>query len=253
VLPVQDAIRSMPAARQALAEGGADRIAMEQYIDFLAGRGFRRSVLCRHDVRLAQAPAEHVITRLRVAAAVRPHGELAPVTSDAVQAFEFGGGQRIETNHPGMKTALAVLGGRYPHSVAFGELYAEVQARLEESGAEPPPDTRELLAGWLHQCYRSGLVELHVWQAPFTLEPARRPVASPLARDEVRGGSPLVTSLRHMLVMLQPMERDMLAHLDGSVDVAGLHARLASQGHDVSADDVLHALQRLAMSALLLS
>jgi hypothetical protein len=53
--------------------------------------------------------------------------------------------------------------------------------------------------------------------------------------------------------MLQPMERDMLAHLDGSVDVAELHARLASQGHDASADEVLHALQHLAMSALLLS
>jgi SAM-dependent methyltransferase len=239
---------ALTAAREALAAAGADRTALEQYTDFIVGRGFRRSVLCRRGVRLEEAAPGRVLPHLRVAAAVRAERDDQDVTTESTAAFRFGGGGRIETNHPTMKLALKVIGDRYPRSVAFAELCEAV-----------PADTHEMLANWLHQCYRNGLVELHVWQPPFTLEPSPTPRASPLARHEAAADSGVVTSLRHARLTLQPFDRAVLAHLDGTLNRSEVAARLrqaepgAASAEAPSAADVAEAVQRLALSALLLS
>jgi hypothetical protein len=201
---------------------------------------------------------------MRVSAAAAPERADAELTSDTTEAFRFAGGPRIETNHPAMKTALAELGSRYPQSIAFAELCDTVRARLMAggahgtvAGAHGAEDIHELLANWLHQCYATGLAELHLWQAPFTLEPSERPRASVLARAEAAADSPLVTSLRHTLVSVQPFDRSVLARLDGTVDVAELAARLnddgRASGEFARAEDVAQAVRRLALSAVVLA
>jgi SAM-dependent methyltransferase len=276
-VPVRDA-RVSAATRETLVASGADRVGLEQYVDFLSGSGFRRVALCRGDIRLADAAPASVLPAMRVAAAAAPERADAELTSDATEAFRFAGGPRIETNHPAMKTALAELGSRYPQSIAFAELCDTVRARLMAggahgtvagahgtvagahgtvAGAHGTEDIHELLANWLHQCYRNSLAELHLWQAPFTLQPSERPRASVLARAEAAADSPLVTSLRHTLVSVQPFDRRVLARLDGTIGVAEVAARLNDEGRAsgelVCAEDVTQAVRRLALSAVVLA
>jgi SAM-dependent methyltransferase/methyltransferase-like protein len=263
VVPLQDA-RVSAATRETLVASGADRVGLEQYVDFLGGSGFRRVALCRGDIRLADATPGGALPAMRVSAAAAPERADAELTSDATEAFRFAGGPRIETNHPAMKTALAELGSRYPQSIAFAELCDTVRARLMAggahgtvAGANGTEEIDELLANWLHQCYRNSLVELHLWQAPFTLEPSERPRASVLARAEAAADSPLVTSLRHTLVSVQPFDRSVLARLDGTVGVDELAALLNDEGRAsgelARAGAVAQAVRRLALSAVVLA
>jgi SAM-dependent methyltransferase len=243
-------------ARDALLAGGADRIALEQYLDFIGGRGFRRSVLCRQGVRLDPPAPEVALPHLRVASAVVPERQDAELTSATSEAFRFRSGPRVETNHPAMKVALAILGTSYPRAVPFQELCGAVDERLADVG--PPPDTGVRLAQWLYECHRSRLVELHAYQPPIDLAPGQRPTASPLARLEAQQRSPVVTSLRHVSVALHPYDRELLGLLDGSLSRDQLVERMAgtepppgtgAATHEVETD---LALQRLAYSALLL-
>lgn len=277
-IPASDPPRLTSATRNALATGGADRVGAEQYLDFLAGRPFRRSVLCRTDAPREATVAPGAIRSLRVSAAVAPERDAADLVSDATEAFRFPRGQRIETNHPVMKTALATIGSHFPRSLRFDELCVHVAAGVGEARAltsearepadqaqEPthearalPDEARDLLAAWLHQCYRAGLVDLHTWEPAIATPPIDRPRASPLARAEAVADSPIVTSLRHASVALHPFDRALLALCDGSQDRSQLADRMRSvEPPDVGApltsvEHVHLGVQRLARTALLL-
>jgi SAM-dependent methyltransferase len=255
VRPLPDTLIA-PAVRQRLADAGADRIALEQYVDFLAGRAFRRSVLCRAGVRLEQPPPESTFASLRIAAAVKAERDHAELTSDATETFHFGRA-RVQSNHPAMKVALSLLGGAWPRSIAFPELRAMVASRLQHAGVQVMDDMTEVLAGWLQQCHRGRLVDLHAWLPPFTLEPGNRPRASALARWEAAHGLTIATTLRHTSVALHPFDVAVLARLDGETSRDALVAGTAdttppADGADSAADAVERALDRLARCALLL-
>ena len=62
-----------------------------------------------------------------------------------------------------------------------------------------------------------GLIELHAGPSPFAARAGERPVASPLARWQARAGRP-ITSLRHAVLQLGELPRQLLLALDGSRD-----------------------------------
>jgi hypothetical protein len=163
-----------------------------------------------------------------------------------------------------VKAALRRLFEAWPRALSFEELWTAVQGRL---GATPPEQGRRLLAAMLLECYLSNLVALHVQPPQFVLEVSARPTASPLARVQAASG-PDVSNRRHRLVTLNPLDRIVVQHLDGSRDRGALLdvlMRLAEQkaltveaaGPD-EARAILDAelgdsLRRLAGSALLVA
>jgi methyltransferase-like protein len=64
-------------------------------------------------------------------------------------------------------------------------------------------------------------VELFTQPPNFTLEVHDRPVASPLARLQAQA-APRVTNLRHDVLTLDEVSRQLVAHLDGSRDRGAL-------------------------------
>lgn len=244
----------------------------EQYLDFIRGRGFRRTLLCHDDVTLRRPPPADVMTRLHLTAIARPVSPDVDPTSSVVEEFRGAKGRTASTNDPLVKAALLCLSRAWPRSLPFHDLWAHVEATLARGDeawarlAQSPGLLEELVL----QCWMGGLIEAHVHVVPFVLEVSERPLASPLARLQADGDG-LLTNLRHLSVRLDDFDRLVLHQLDGNRDrdaILDALAALVDEGVLTLEQDgralpgaearplleqaLTPALQRLAQSALLI-
>ena len=161
----------------------------EQYVDFLALRRFRQTLLCRSEILLDRAIGPERL------------GNFLFSENPAVQRKPSGDGL--------VEAVAQALHDTAPLPAAFEELvpYAGDAGRL-----------REILFALLG----TGGVNLHVYDFPCAEEPTERPRASRLARYQAaRGG--MVTSACHI-----PVQMDAIAtHLMGLLDGKRTHDRIA--------------------------
>jgi SAM-dependent methyltransferase len=185
---------------------GGDRLALEQYADFLLGRKFRQSILCRAGaVEPAFAPAR--VHQLRAASA-----EPAPEHPDPLVA-----------------PLVRVLARHFPEALAVSDLRRTL-------GATPAEIERALWAA-----VDGDLVALHVEAPEYAATGGPHPRASALARLQATQGID-VTSLRHENVrMEEPASRRLLTLLDGTRDRDALRAALAAAGGPALAPAALEA------------
>ena len=185
---------------------GDDRVALEQYVDFLLGRKFRQSLLCRAD---GAAPAfdPASVHRLRAASAEPDPSHPDPLVVPLVR----------------------VLARHFPEALAVGDLRRTL-------GASAGEVERALWAA-----VDADYVALHVEAPDYAETCGPRPRASALARLQARDAID-VTSLRHENVrMEEPAARQLLMLLDGTRDRAALLAELAGDGGAALEPDALDA------------
>jgi methyltransferase-like protein len=200
-------------------------IAREQYLDFLKCRTFRQTLLCRHDVRLDRTLKPERLHGLYVAAAVRPLSPSPDVISSAAELFLGPRGAEIETDRPLVKIAFCHLGAIWPQSVPFADLLTQVRSYLghdqRRQHTDPEGDALEI-GNALLQAYSAGYVELHVQQSPFVTNVSERPVASALARLQLRHDNVVSTLRHHTLRIEDSLGRHLVMLLDGTRDRAAL-------------------------------
>ncbi len=237
------ALGSLPEAARAVLAGTRDIVEVEQYVDFLRGRMFRRTLLVRDDAPVRRAPSPSILGRLLLSAMCRAERQV-PVCTPEPELYRNDADGAIETGHPGLKAALAELCGRWPAAAPWPELWAAAAARLEAGGVAAA-GLHDSTAHGMLQLFHSNLVCLHAAPSPFTLTPGERPVASRLARMQALRGSE-VANLRHRKADLDPAALALLPLLDGTRDRAGLAEEMGRRGHELAP-----ALDRLARQALL--
>jgi SAM-dependent methyltransferase len=222
-----------PQVRQAL--GRLDRLAREQYLDFIHFRDFRESLLChahalsRFVVQPPRVLGLHALPSLTVR---RAAASKAP-TPDPDADF-------------GAITQLLLA--RWPHSVPVAELGRwRAQTAMTADGNEPRP-TEQLVA----ELYAAGLVDLRTAPVGVAAAPGERPEAFAAARWLNREHE-IIPSLYHEALRYQdPLGRKLLALLDGTRTreelIATLGGPFAGPAGRVQLDD---ALKTLASKALL--
>ncbi|MEW5979697.1 MAG: class I SAM-dependent methyltransferase [Acidobacteriota bacterium] len=208
-----------------LEELKTDIIRREQYLDFLRCRRFRQTLLCHGNLILdrnvdpASLDGFHFLSLSKAGV---PNPSLDPGT-----VVEFCGerGARLSTGHPVAKAALQLLFENWPRALRFHEVLAAVHERLatlpQPVAAEFRAD-RQALGELLMSAYGAGLLEVLVHVPRFALESSKRPVASPLARIQLRSGN-RVTSLLHTTLDIQDtLAQALLLLLDGTHDRAAI-------------------------------
>jgi SAM-dependent methyltransferase len=243
---------------QALNDLGADDlIATEQYLDFLRGRAFRQTLLCHRHVSLERSVPPDRAMDLYVASSVQTTAPAAELGSEAPEEFRGSTGAVMATNHPVSKAALRELGVQWPQALHFLALLARARSRIGAGsgilGANVDEDAR-VLGGVLVGAYAAGLIELHAHPLPFVRDVSAKPLASPLARWQLRDGT-IVTNLRHTSVRMDDQRgRDLLGLLDGTRDHAALlEARAGDGGGDSARQELERDLARMADLALLMA
>lgn len=219
---------------------GTDRVVNDQYLDFLKGRRFRQTLLCR----AAVAPAS---TRLDAGAVlgldVSGHIRAEPLPGQesakpGLMRFASSDGAAISTNHPVVQAALRHVGDVFPCPIQVERLLAV--ARQEAASVDPLEDDANALAVTLARAFELGLVALHLDAPRFAAAAGDYPVASPLARAQAAAGRDLVANLRPSMVRLDSKPAlELLQLLDGSRDRAAILRDLAARmaQHEVPGPD----------------
>jgi methyltransferase-like protein/2-polyprenyl-3-methyl-5-hydroxy-6-metoxy-1,4-benzoquinol methylase len=201
-----------------------DRIAKEQYLDFLQCRRFRQTLLCHEDRELDDESRPEKVTHLYIASPMQPESAHVDVRSHDALAFLGPKNSSIKTDNPLVKAAMVALGEAWPQALHFSNLLAmarEVSGRASAHEAGMNEDA-QVLGDMLLRAYAGGIVEFHVHPPRLAPQPSERPAASPLARLQNREGNKVTTLRHHSIGVDDALGRQLLQLLDGSRDRAAL-------------------------------
>jgi len=234
-------------------EHTTERLEREQYLDFISGRRFRQTILCRsgHDLDLAVTPER--IERLLVASSAKPTKPIANLFAQEKVDFRGPHSMPFSCREPISKAIFMALAEVYPRVMRFSELRIEVAARLGKSESAITEADDAKMIGILVSSFMNDAVEFHVYQFSYCPIVSERPLASPVARHQAEIG-PWITGLD-----LSPSNfedsflRELIVLLDGTRDLQRLIIDLAARvpQANVTAGNVHKALELLASKAIL--
>ena len=192
---------------------------MEQHIDFLTGRLFRRSVLVRREVSgPRRAPHPDRLGALHVASPIR----LDPAAStDRLAAFKDERERPITTGDPIIRAAFERLASACPATVGVDALTGSAAAAPQVAAEVAARVRRGILTLVMTGRASISVLPLRVGRADH-----ERPTAWRVARMEAASGQPWITTLGHAGIPTHPVLRALLPYLDGAHDRPALRARL---------------------------
>lgn len=208
-----------------------DIVLKEQYLDFLKGRRFRQTLLCRAAAPLNPTIDETALWELDVVGQISTDPDPVDLSDGAVAHFRDPLGAALRTDHPVAKAALAYLGEVFPAPLSIVELLARARARVGHDGSAGLDADRDALTRTLSLAFRLGLVTVMCDAPRFATVAGERPRVSALVLAQLElAHDDLVTSLRPSVIRLEnPLTRELVRLLDGSRDRSGLLDALASR------------------------
>jgi SAM-dependent methyltransferase len=214
-----------PQLKQALDSLGNDVVTFEQYLDFLTGRAFRQTLLCRHGVELDHRRRWEPLRELYFASPVlsQPSKDTDPPGSRRYAGMH---GRSAAVSDASVQRALGHLSSVWPSIVPFEELAA---AGGGDTG---------VLGQHLLQFAEANFVKVHAH--PFRLASgiSEKPRASLLARRQL-GERFLANLFCEPVAVTDPLGKLVFARLDGTRNKADLamelDAVLAAQKPDSDA------------------
>ena len=201
-----------------------DRVELEQYLDFLSCRTFRRTLLCRAEVELAAEPIPERVQQMWAVSYAQIDGPASELFGPAPLRFRNRAGVVVGLGDPLAKVALSCLIAAAPQALHFAELLTAVTERMNAAGV-PIPEPAALgatLCELLVMLYSGDMVELYA-QIPTTAPvPGDKPLASALARAQARESSRVINLWHRNLIIDDALALRLLPLLDGTRDRAEL-------------------------------
>jgi methyltransferase-like protein/ubiquinone/menaquinone biosynthesis C-methylase UbiE len=205
-----------PEIRRELEKSSDNLIDLEQYVDFIKGRAFRRTLLVHDHIALERAAPLERLTQMHLIAQARPVNTHPDVQGASSEKFRNDDGVEIETTHPLAKAALMTLFEIWPSTVTFTQLVEQSRQRV---GVETftQEESEVLLAQGLIRLYLAGLLGVQTVPSPFCRVLHEKPKTSALIGLQARSAARVVNR-RHREVPLSGLDRMVLGMLDGTRD-----------------------------------
>ena len=191
-----------------------ERIAKEQYLDFVRNRSFRRSILCRAELKVSEEPLPAAVSAMFVSCLCYPQPS---ADGSATEVFRTLDGSTATTNHPTVRAMFHVLAGEWPRVLDFAELLEAVNARLSKHGEAVC--TADALADVILHAATARMLDLHLRRPSGVTHLPERPDVSAFARVQATHEH-FVTSLAHKNIKLSDFDRMVLRKTDGTRDLA---------------------------------
>ncbi|MDQ6786869.1 MAG: class I SAM-dependent methyltransferase [Acidobacteriota bacterium] len=202
-----------------------DVIEREQYLDFLRGRLFRQTLVCRAEIQLNRAPVPSALDKFLLASSIQPHSENLDLTKNKAERFVGDKGFGIEIDHPLTKAALVRLGRIWGQSESFPELLQAARQMLEEQNLpieDWTTETDTARAILFQICNSTDLIEFYLHKLPDAIETSEKPKINKLARWQLRYADNVSTLLNKDLKIDDQVSRQLLELLDGTHNRADL-------------------------------
>ena len=203
---------------------GGDRVRREQHLDFMRGRRFRQTLLCRAHHRLTDDAGPQALRAMHLRASLGAQADAVLFDRSEVRFSDGSRGARID--EPIAKAALARLAARWPDTVAFDALLDGALRDCAAHGA-PADDPRAAgaaLAALLWSMVRADLVEPLRDAPPRAAPPGVRPRLRAVVADALAHGLVPADALNRGFRLDDAIARRLAAAMDGTRD---RHALLA--------------------------
>lgn len=220
-----------PQVQRTIRDISPDLIHIEQYLDFLQQRTFRRTLLCHKAVSVRRSPTVEQVLAMSASAMAWPVAEDDQACQSDVVQFRTASNQVISTNHPAAKSVLSRLWELRPQCIAVPDLLRHVRSDLDCLAPALSLKDADVVA-LLIRCFLGNSLMLHVHPPHIAGEISDRPRAAPLCRVQARRGQ-AVTNQWHRQVQLNELDRQVLLRLDGTHDrqqLSGEIAQLVADG-----------------------
>jgi len=186
--------RMRPEITAKLDELGDDVVKREQYIDYILGRPFRSSVICRGSVKLDRKLSSGLLGGFYLASQAEPVLPITDLQSNSEIPFKGIDGHEASVTRAQSKAALTYLKDRWSTSVRFDELMETAAVAAGAKGDPVDPQAVEELFG----LFKAGLIYLHRYRPEFPMLPGEKPAASRFVQWQIKKKCADVTALSGM-------------------------------------------------------
>ncbi len=200
--------------QQTIRDISPDLIHVEQYLDFLRQRTFRRTLLCHDSISLSRSPTMEQILGMSVSAMAWPLEEADQDPDVRRRAVPHGCRPDHHDQPPGRQSGVCPI---------VGNLSADHRSRRSAGGSPLPnsiarrtlqPLSDADLAGLLVRCFLSNSLMFHVHAPRFAGALSDMPCASAFCRVQAGLGA-AVANQWHRQFELNELDRQILVRLDG--------------------------------------
>ena len=195
-----------------------DLVALEQYLDFLRGNSFRRSLLMKGVQDYDRNIPGTAVVDLYASMTGRPKAGEIDLASNKPAAFQSRDGANVTVTLPLAKAALAQLSMHYPADVPVRELAKLARSLLAEDEEYDPEEDLRLVGGALIHGFGAGLVTLVPRDRGHAAELTDRPQADAYIRYQLREDVEVVTNRLHESAHLGRFERVLARLCNGERD-----------------------------------
>lgn len=200
----------------------ADDMQLEQWLDFVSARNFRRCVLCRDDALPADELSLDAFAEFSFGCDLTPPPRV-DLRRHKPASFRQPDGTPIEVEHPLSKALLLEMIERQPDLLHLQQLLPGAERRLLRAGAKPTEQTydlclMELFTLFSHRALSAAPDPENFRQSRDSLKPA----ATALARAQAAAGHSQVATARHSSLDLDGFALRVLHHLEGEHDLESI-------------------------------
>jgi methyltransferase-like protein/ubiquinone/menaquinone biosynthesis C-methylase UbiE len=190
-----------------------DILHLEQYMDFVRNRQFRRTLLCHKSVKPKRALTPAFLHGLMVSSPATTDAPRDDLSASSSMVFT-NGTQQASVSLPASKAAMLTMMETWPRAIDVDELCASA---LERAGTfiDSADNARNGLMGDLFGGVMHGIVQLHTLQPPCTNRVSERPRAHPLTAIQAHA-STLVVNAHHEIVQLDMLGRELVLLANGT-------------------------------------
>jgi len=216
-----------------------DRVAAEQYRDFLRGRRFRQTLLCHDTCRVLAAPDIQAVGECFVSPSTPQLQRLAR------------GGEHPPVDDPGEferpeGALLDAVAAALPGDASVAELAGAMAASFGW------PDAAERTRALVLDAFRAGRLTLSTLRTPIAGQPSARPRAGGYSRLQATEGERVANARLLSIRLDDPRARALFALLDGHRTREALCREMAARGHSgVDSGWVGACVERFAALGLL--
>jgi len=196
-----------------------DTIEMEQYLDFLNFRTFRRTLLCHDAIEVNRIFTPEVVFDFHLVSEAKPVTDRSDDLPENLVQFRGKDGANFTTDHSLTIEAFNYLGKIFPRAVSFKEVIKDCLKEVFLNPEESVADHAAMVAGNFLRAYSysESLVEFHIRPYNVTQNVSDKPEASMIARWQL-DYMVKVTNMRHERVTLDSLSRYLLRLLNGKRD-----------------------------------
>jgi SAM-dependent methyltransferase/methyltransferase-like protein len=235
-----------------------DRLMREQYLDFINGRRFRQTILCRagHDLNLEVIPER--MERLLISSWAKPVSPITDVHHAGKVEFQRGNSPKAVCGDSLSKAMFLALGKAYPRGLRYSELREEVCRLAGREPSELSPEDDAKLIQMIVSSFANDVLELHTYQFQYTTSVSARPVANAVARLQAELGHSVVSMSLISFGLQQGLFRALIPLLDGTRNMESLMIELSAQPggselESVTSENVRRILETLASNGILIA